>query len=508
MCKILNIESFGARKDCEEFDNSWALNKAICFAAETDDEVVLDFPKGTYMLNAAVEGERFIVKCQNARNITVRGNDSRLLIKNAFAGVFVFVNCENIVLSGFEIKYETAPWTQGEVLAADKESGTLTYCAEEDYDLFADSRYTNFAAPWGVVLNPQNLNMLRPDAPESFKFTEAERIGERTYKMGLEKPELVSGGVIKSGDKIVYTNREMSGSCVAAFHSKDITVRDMLVYECGDCLFVGAYLEGDIKIINYKTKLSGKNYVVSIADGVHIQGLRGRAIIENCSFEGLLDDCVNLYQYPGIVTEKISDLEYRVIHPETNIPRIGDTIAFYNPKTQEEKVRCRVTAIRSVNSCGTEAVITLDKSTDEIRAGKEAPYADTFCILNSMAPGSEIKNNHFRLCRRYGLLLKSRDTLVENNVFEDLGADAVNFAANVSNLRKEGPFSENVTIKNNVIKNVCYRNGRKYKNQWASGAAIGIYKYNKGIKIFDNTIEADTACKISYGSEEEGIHIR
>lgn len=506
--KTLSIDDFGAKRDCMEYDNSVAVNSAVEFAAATDDEITIDFPKGTYALNDASEDDRFIIKCYNVRNVRLRGNGSVLWVKNAFAGVFVFRNCENVVLEGFEIKYETAPWTQGEVIEVNKNDGTLIYCAEEGYDIFADPRYTNYMGPWGVILNPQNLNMLRPDAPAEFKFRGSERVGDRTYRMTLEKPELAIEGVFKKGDRIVYTNREMSGSCVAVFGSKNVTVSDMLVHECGDCLFVGAYLEGDIRVNNYRTKLDGNNYVVSIADGVHIQGLRGRAIIENCSFEGLLDDCVNLYQYPGIVTEKISCTEYRVKHPETNIPRVGDTFTVYNPETQEEKYRGKVTAVREINSEKTEEIITVDIPTEVIRAGDSVPEADTFCILDSMAPGSEIKNNHFSLCRRYGLLLKSRDTLVENNVFENLGADAINFAANVTNLRKEGPYSENVTLKNNVIRNVCYRNGRKYKNQWASGAAIGIYKYNKGIKIYDNVFETDSAYKISYGSEEEGIHIK
>ena len=110
--------------------------------------------------------------------------------------------------------------------------------------------------------------------------------------------------------------------------------------------------------------------------------------------------------------------------------------------------------------------------------------------------------------RRYGLLIKSRDTEIRGNRFEKLGADAVNFASDVSGYHKEGAPAENILIENNKITDVCYRNGRKFKNKWASGACIGIYENNKNIRIFENEFINPPSYTVSYGSEENGIHFK
>lgn len=498
---IINITDFGANANSPGLDSAHPIKMALEYAKTLNCAVTLDFPKGEYYLTEKSE-EKFMVYCDSMQDITFRGNGSKLHIMTPFSGVFLFRKCTNITVDGFEIEYQTPPWTQGEVIAADTESGEIVYLSEEGYDVFSMEQYTSYTAPWGAILDSENPHMLRPDAPEHFKFSHVESLGNRTYKAIPEDPDLVKNGVLRKGDKIVYTCRQMSGSVVAAFSTKNITVENMLVHECGDCLFVAAYIEGKAVIRNYRTEFRGNNYIVSVADGVHIQGSRASVTIEDCSFEGLLDDCVNLYQYPGKIAQIISETEIKIVMPEKNLPRAGETMMIYHPQTQQEKMRFQVNVVKEINQEHTTCIVEIEMQSKNIEEG------DTFCIEECMAPGSTIHNNRFSLSRRYGLLLKSKDTVVRNNVFEHLGADAVNFAANVSDFRKEGPYSENVVVENNKINNVCYRNGRKYKNRWASGACIGIYKYNRNIRVYENTFQNPPAYHISYGSEEEGIHIK
>lgn len=499
---IINITDFGTEPNNKSVDSACAINKAIEFAKLQREKVVINFENGEYFLKSVPDAERFMICCFNAKNITFKGNGSKLILTTPFSGVFLLRNCENIKIDGFKIEYQIPPWTQGIVEEVNIKTGEIIYVSEEGYDVFSMEGYTSYTAPWGVILNPENFHMLKPDAPEHFKFSYLEPLGNRRYKVKCENNDIVKNEILRKGDRLVYTCREMSGSVVAAFSSENITVQNMLVYECGDCLFVAAYVEGEVLIKNYCTKYHKNNYVVSVADGVHIQGSRAKVHIENCHFEGLLDDCVNLYQYPGKISQILSNTEIKLIMPEKNLPRECETIMIYNPETMEEKVMTKVKKVKNINDEHTECTVILEDELVSIKKG------DTFCIADCMAPESVIKNNHFTYSRRYGLLLKSKDTLVDGNTFENLGADAVNFAANVSDFRKEGPFSENVTIQNNNINNVCYRNGRKHKNFWASGACIGIYKYNKNIRIYDNTFKNTPDYKISYGSEQEGIHIK
>jgi len=498
MGKIYNVLDFGANnKDCS-FDNADILRDVFQKAGQTNEHVEIVFPYGTYAVENVCPNSRFILEMNKIKNISLKGNGSLILVKNPLAGVFRFNSSSDISIEGFEIKYETAPWTQGEITNVDKEKGIITYTAEADYDLFSDPRMENFPPSFGVVVENEYPHRLICDGPEHMYLKTIEKIAPYTYNITLREKEHITNDRIKKHNKMLYLNRTMSGSVIGIFRSKNITVKDMLVHESGDCLFVGAYIDGDVIIDNYRTKLDGNNYAVSNADGVHIQGLRGKLTMKNCYFEGLMDDCVNLYHFPGIVKDVISENRFRVFQAEHNLPRKGETMMFFNPDTEDEKFSATVLDVESINDSSDECIVVLDNSVIDIKP----EVGDTFFIEEAMASGTVIVNNHFANCRRYGLLLKSKNTLIENNTFEHLGGDAINFTANSSNKsEREGPYACNITIKDNIIKDVCYLDTRKQKTPWASGGAIGIYKNNQNIDMINNTFTDIPCAKVSFADK-------
>ena len=65
------------------------------------------------------------------------------------------------------------------------------------------------------------------------------------------------------------------------------------------------------------------------SDGVHCQqNLRG-PIIENCRFESMADDSVNIYYYPNTITAVISDTVLRATRHGTI--DAGDRLQLFNP---------------------------------------------------------------------------------------------------------------------------------------------------------------------------------
>lgn len=495
---VVKITDFGAVPNDKTCDCAAAVQQAIEELKKCGGGTI-EFPNGEYNFGAQpIQEERAAIPVYDADSIAFSGCGSKIIVSTPFIGVFALRNCRNVTIRGFEIEYNVPPWTQGTVTKADSAAESFEYVPDDGYDVFALPGYGDCSAAWGIIENPKNRHMLRPDAPEHFILGRVKSIGNGKYSLTPKNSEMLSKGIIKEGDRIVYTCRTMTGSVIAAFHSENITAEDLLVHECGDCLFVGAYLGGTVKIRNYRTEFKNGNDIVSVADGVHIQGSRAAVLIENCSFKGLLDDCVNLYQMTGKVTGTGAAITLN--HPEGELPRKGETVMFYDSQSQREKLR---TTVQNVKKTGDGQC--------EIETGGDATgilTGDTFCIAECMAPFSRIINNTFMYSRRYGLLIKSRDTEISGNRFEKLGADAVNFASDVSDYHKEGAPAENILIENNKITDVCYRNGRKFKNKWASGACIGIYENNKNIRIFGNEFINPPSYTVSYGSEENGIHFK
>lgn len=177
---------------------------------------------------------------------------------------------------------------------------------------------------------------------------------------------------------------------------------------------------------------------------------------------------------------------------------------FYRHDDGVKRLTARVEAVRERNTENNTCIIRIDSACDGIVTGDSYAESDEMYILDSMAGGTVIRNNVFRTSRRYGLLLKTVDTVVEGNVFLDLGGDAVNFTADTTGTMgrgAEGPYAERVAVRNNRINNVCYLNSRQRQTKWASGGAIGIYEHNKDITVENNTFENMNGAKLAfYGS--------
>lgn len=488
----LRVSDFGAIANDEE-DDSDAVNRAVATAKRLGNGCKVIFDPGRYIFEKTVSGSRYIIDANGANNIELLGDNTEIYVCDPFSGVFDVRSTSNVRLEGFTVKYKIPPWVQGTIENANTEDGTFLLRVMEGYTVFDDSRYTDPTKPWGVAMQNDQPYMMRTDVADHFKFSKIEKVDDLLYRITPEMPEYVKRGTLKDGDKIIYTNRSLGvGPTIAGHDSADLTAKNITVHESADCLFVGTYLEGITTLENIKAEIDGDRWIVSNADGFHIQGSRGPVYIRDCSVEGLLDDCINIYQYAGIITEKTSDSSYQIKHTSpSSIPRVGETIIVYDPVTYLEKGRAEIQSIETIST--TEAKIVLTSDILDVNAGSAAPEADTFTVADLRAPGTEITGNVFSKSRRFGFLVKSCDTLIENNVFKDMGDAAIHFRAHMSGPGIEGPFAENIIIRNNTFDNVAYRDSARRGGKTDKGACIvlpstaGKYRPVKNITIDQNT---------------------
>lgn len=474
-------------------DDGEAVRKAIRAAAKIGNGTKVVFESGIYEFSQKLPGSRYFISAQGAQDIEICGDGTTVLLKDPFSGTFDMSGTKNVVLSGFTVKYETAPWAQGTIEDVN-DDGTFVYRVQEGYDIFSDERYNDFSKPFGVALEDEEKGLfLRRDMPDYFKFKSAERIDERLYLVTLDQNyvHLVTSKTLKKGDRVIYTNRSLGvGSSILGSGSENLTVKDMTIHESADCLMVAAGIRGTTTIENVKAKIDEGRWVVSNADGFHIQVSRGPLIIKNCDVEGLLDDGVNIYQYPGLMTKKTSDRAFTVKHPQQNLPEVGETIIVYDPVTYEERGRSKVIEVNKKSPL--EADVKLESDILGVKTGEAVPEADTWTNADCRAPGTQIINNTFSRCRRFGLLLKSCDTLVEGNTLKTLGDDAINFTARMSAPGVEGPFAENITVRNNTIDNAAYRDSARRGSKTAKGAAITVPDSGEFTPIKNLTFEGNT----------------
>jgi hypothetical protein len=178
------------------------------------------------------------------------------------------------------------------------------------------------------------------------------------------------------------------------------------------------------------------------ADGVHCQQNRSGPLIENCYFEGMADDAINIYAPPNVLREIRSPTQWLVTPNCIVMP--GDRLQVFDPQSGMVRGEVRATDVKIE---GRAFLLTIDQPIEGAVAGADHRVADTLYNVDACGAGFQIRHNHMRGNRRYGCLLRAGGGVVEDNTFEDTtGAGVV--LTNEPDW-PEGPVPWGITVRNN-----------------------------------------------------------
>lgn len=198
--------------------------------------------------------------------------------------------------------------------------------------------------------------------------------------------------------------------------------------------------------------------------------------MNNCVFEGLSDDCINLYQRATVIPEMESKQTFVLdgVATGTRVAQnVGETLVFYNPNSGETLGEAKVTKIENVSGSSSvyKAKVTIDKPIEGIIAGSELEHSTNVYIKEKGHNGSSITNCTFRYIRAGGVCLRANDVTVEGNTFEHISNRAIHVAVWSS----EGSAVDGIKILNNTVTDCAYHND--YTNTFMAGA-INIFMLN------------------------------
>lgn len=457
-----------------------------------EDGGTLVIDPGKYYLTTDF-GDRYCLKLSDKKNVNIVSEGAQFILKNQFSGFMEIENCDSINISGITVEYEKRPWEQGIVEEIDTENTAFVMKVLDNSGIFDKQTFiNNMPACFMTVRDNDNPYLIKSNSNEHYLLQKVESMGEDLYKfyLGDWSKALITGGILELTDKVVVHMRSMSGSTFYVKSSSNVAIKDVSIFETGECAVKGAGLTGDIIIDNLNVTPREQNWVSSNADGVHLHFSRGKLVLKNSYFDSLSDDAVNIYQPPI----KIKNVSGNLIDVENNSRYIkeGDVLVIYNYDSGLIKGDVTVLAVDS-------GIVTLESTSCNINEG------DVVFIKNAMFQNSEITNNQFLNLRRYGLLLKCSDITVSDNSFKNTGSDAIKSEFTES----EGFGLNNAKFLNNTIINCGYlRNGR----QETSGA-FSIKAHNgtedfthSNIVFSGNNIENAPKCGF-YLSKIDGVVI-
>ncbi len=277
-----------------------------------------------------------------------------------------------------------------------------------------------------------------------------------------------------------------------AFNFKEcqnITIDNVTVHHALGMGFLFERSE-DITILNSNVILppNSSRVVSTTADATHFANCKGNILIDNCTFENMLDDGTNVH---GTYLEVVDILdEYSVnlslMHFQQlgfKFAEAGDEMWFIQSPSPERRSEGKVSKVRVLN----ETIMTLTFDSPLPQGLKPGD-----CIENKRwNPTFTIRNSTIRNNRARGLVVKSPlKTVIEGNTLTTM-MSAILLRGETYSWFESGAV-EDVLIQNNIIKNsancgeehaalyITPRLGASFDN-----SAI----YDRNIRFVNNTID-------------------
>ena len=436
---------------------------------ECNDDTVIKFPEGEYHFwpEFAFEKHYYISNNRHGlkrvafpligkKNVTIDGGGSRFVFHGEIVP-FVVENSEQITLKNFSVDWERPFYSEGVITQADRSSVTL----EIDRALypyhFENGEMIFDGEGWARSFSEGVFEIDSKTGAPAYLSGDAMGLGI-TKDLGVEE---VSDGVIRFNKKFPHVPTVGNilllrhyRRCCPGIHlkrSKDTWLENITLHHAGGMGVIGQFCE-NVTVRNSKvTPSEGRHFSVTV-DATHFVNCRGKIQLENCLFEGQLDDPCNVH---GINTrvKKILDphtVITELVHHEqhgVDIGFPGDQMSFSDNETLLSYAENRIEQVEWINAQYSRITFKqeLPKNLQIGHVLENRNWTPDFTMS-----GCICRNNRARGC----LISTPGEVVVENNRIASSGAGVK--VSGDANYWFESGAVRNVSIRNNEFSDCCY----------------------------------------------------
>lgn len=194
------------------------------------------------------------------------------------------------------------------------------------------------------------------------------------------------------------------------------------------------------------------------ADATHFSNCRGQITVENCLFEGMNDDAINVHS-TCLRIERVdspTQILCRYMHGQSigfEVFLPGERLRLIKAKTMEPRERLTKVVTAEMQDAWHVLLTLKDPLPEGIAVGDAVENAD-------WQPSVTFRGNLVRNSSPRATLFTTPGKVVcENNVFEHISAQAISLPADTWDWYESGACRD-VTIRNNVFRDVCILEGR------------------------------------------------
>ena len=428
--------------------------------AGAKDGSTLEFEVGTYPLSTAV-------KITGKKDLTLEGGGailspyfSRETGADDGAGVFELLECENLTIRGFTVASSEPANTAGVIVNV-----TEDYA---DVELYSDTALTGsehfisgmiFEEDWlptgycwvSTPPDPEQRTVIAGEipctAPKKLNCPH-EMLDERTVRVYSNSVRWLKAGSLCNVSHtyyglVAFTFRQCTNVLIENVKMSNYAGFGFLILPCcRDFTF---------RRVDFATSdLNRRPFAVN-SDGIHLTGLSGKLILEDCNMDCIGDDKLNVHTQ--VMTVKavcgngltlVYDKVNGVISPYWSAS--GDLLRVYDPDTLELR--------------GKVAVASSDRGAIELAPNNAEIKVGDFVTNDKYYPDVIIRRCTFSRNRGRSLCLQGSDSiLIEDCTFNNSSSCAIYLSSAFEYWLEAGPLS-NVTIRNNLFRD-CRTNVKK-----------------------------------------------
>lgn len=463
----VSVRSFGLKPDTRE--NAVPYVQQAIASCKSGNNTVLLFEKGRYDFwpHRSIEKEyyesnttdnnpkRLAVLFENLKDITLEGGGATFIMHDRIQPITV-EGCEHVVLKNFTVDWDIPLMGQGFVKELGKEYFDVEINPCQYPFQIEDGRIHFVGEGWKSAIR----NMMEFDAQtriiqngddalgKDWRKHEASKLNERVVRFfkkgGFERfPAL--------GNVIVFRHSARDHAGIFILDSKQVSLENIVIHHTAGLGILGQYSE-DISFtrVRFLPNIARGRYFSGHDDGFHLMGCRGLIQVDQCEWEGLMDDPINVHGTCVKVVEVLAPnrIKCRFMEKQSQglrwaVP--GDRVGLINEKTLNTVAHNEVVSFEKLSTA--DFILDFSRSFDQITPGMALENL-------SWTPDLSVRNSRFGSCRARGLLVSTPGkVVVENNLFESSGS-AILIAGDANEWFESGAVSD-VLIKGNVFAYSC-----------------------------------------------------
>ena len=449
-------------------DDSVAMQAAIaaCASKPADKTKLLVLPQGDLDF---VEGFNPVealygIVIRNIDNLFVSGKDTNIYFTGelGFRG-FLVSECENFQMNGISVDWGNLPFSMGTVEAMDVVAKTAIIRVNPGYPVDSSTKVIEY------LEYDKKTNLPRGNGNFLYNHNEVKHIRKVEY-LGDRKLRITFGVNLNAapvGTKVALAHAMHFSESFIFERCKNVKLESINLYSSPG-MGLRAYTCTNLYFnrFNCVNKPGTDRLLTVTADILHLKNTAGEIVITNSTLENSHDDAVNVGGHYLRIVEKNGTNKLRVISPlgmwGTFQPAVGDVYEASDINTLKVIKTVKVTAVENSYD---GYWITVEGTTEGLSLNN--------ALANlTRTPKFVFRNNLVRNKRNRGILVQTRDVLIENNGFSNIRHGAVLLLSEV-NIFNESTAPKHVIIRNNKFVN---------NNQQAE-ADISVAAFGPGFSI-------------------------